>query len=82
MSAELTCAEVVELLSDYLEGALDPAASSHVETHVADCDGCTMALDQLRETIRLSGEVRESALSPDQRETLLTAFRQHHAGGA
>lgn len=82
MSAELTCAEVVELLSDYLEGALDPAATAHVEAHVADCDGCTMVLDQLRETIRLSGEVHESALSPDQRDTLLTAFRLHHAGGA
>ena len=81
MSEELTCAEVVELLSDYLEGALDPAATlAHVEAHVADCDGCTMVLDQLRETIRLSGEVRESALSRDQRDTLLTAFRRHHAG--
>lgn len=82
MSQELSCREVVELLSDYLEGALDPTARAHVETHVAGCEGCTMVLDQLRETIRLSGEVRETALSPDQRETLVTAFRRHHADDA
>jgi len=82
MSEQPTCREIVELLSDYLEGALDPAARTHVENHVAGCDGCTMVLDQLRETIRLSGEVRETALSPDQRETLVTAFRRHHADEA
>lgn len=81
MSEELTCREVVELLSDYLDGALDPATRSHVEAHVADCDGCSMMLDQLRETVRRTGELREDTLSPVQRDTLLTAFRRHHAEG-
>ena len=81
MSDELACRDVVELLSDYLEGALDPTTSAHLETHLAGCDGCTMILDQLRETVRRSGELTEDAVSPEQRVTLQTAFRRHHAGG-
>ena len=81
MSDELACRDVVELLSDYLDGALDPGTRAHLEAHLAGCDGCTMVLDQLRATVRRSGGLTDEALSPSQRETLRAAFRQHHAGG-
>jgi len=81
MSDELACRDVVELLSDYLDGALDPGTRAHVEAHLSGCDGCTMVLDQLRETVRRSGGLTDEAVSPAQRETLRAAFRQHHAGG-
>ena len=80
MSAQMACKEIVEMLSDYLEGALSPEVSGHVEAHVSGCDGCAMVLDQLRATIATAGRVQEDALSEDQRETLLAAFR-HHTGG-
>ena len=81
MSDELACRDVVELLSDYLDGALDPGTRAHLEVHLDDCDGCTMVLDQLRETVRRSGGLTDEAVSSAQRETLRAAFRQHHGGG-
>jgi len=81
MSDELACRDVVELLSDYLDGALDPGTRAHLEAHLAGCDGCTMVLDQLRDTVRRSGELTDEVVSTAQRETLRAAFRQHHAGG-
>jgi len=80
MSDELACREVVELLSDYLDGGLDPGTRAHLEAHLAGCDGCTMILDQLRETVRRSGELTDDAMSPAQRDTLRAAFQRHHAG--
>lgn len=76
----MACKDVVELVSDYLEGALDEDRRADVEAHLADCDGCSMVLDQLRETIRLTGMLTEEQLTPAQRDTLLGAFRAHHAG--
>jgi predicted anti-sigma-YlaC factor YlaD len=79
MSRDLTCRQVVELVSDYLDGALDDDLRADVEGHVGGCDGCAMVLDQLRETIRLTGTLTEDQLSPEQRDTLLAAFREHHS---
>ena len=76
MSDELTCREVVELLSDYLDGALDPATRAHVEAHLAGCDGCTIVLDQLRETIRRPGRLDRGPRHPrTSARPLRAAFR-------
>jgi anti-sigma factor RsiW len=50
---ELTCAELVELVSAYLDDELDPATAQHVVAHVAGCPGCGPYVEQFRETIRL-----------------------------
>lgn len=71
----LTCHELVELVTDYLEDALSPEDRRRVEEHLALCDGCTTYLEQMRETIRLTGKVREEEIPEDQRQALLEAFR-------
>ncbi len=69
-------------LSDYLGGVLPPEVSGHVEAHLSGCDGCTMVLDQFRAAIAATGRLGEDDLSPDQRATLLAAFRHHIDGEA
>jgi predicted anti-sigma-YlaC factor YlaD len=76
MSREaLTCHEVVELVTDYLEGALAPAVRDRVEEHLSACEGCTRYLAQMRETIRLTGMLTEEQIPEDQKAELLEAFR-------
>ena len=76
----LTCRELVELMSAYLDGDLSPVEAGHVEEHIADCDGCEMVLDEFRDTIRLTGMLSEEAVTPAQRDTLLGAFRDWKEG--
>jgi anti-sigma factor RsiW len=76
MSAQgLTCHEVVELITDYLEDALPDDDRRRVEEHLAGCDGCTHYLEQMRETIRLTGMLSEEQVPEEQKRKLLTAFR-------
>ncbi|HEV8087277.1 MAG TPA: zf-HC2 domain-containing protein [Actinomycetota bacterium] len=71
----LTCHEVIELLSNYIEGALSADEHRRVDEHLAICDGCTTYLEQMRETIRLSGMVTEEQVPEDDKASLLAAFR-------
>jgi anti-sigma factor RsiW len=71
----LTCREVVELLSDYLEDMLPAREHARVEAHLATCPECTAYLDQLRATIGTLGRLREQDVPPPLRARLLTAFR-------
>lgn len=72
---ELTCMELVELITRYLENALPPADRVRFESHLLDCEGCTAYLDQMRRTIALVGSLREDHLSGPARADLLTLFR-------
>ena len=78
--AELTCQEVVELVSDYLEGALSPQDRARFEQHLSACDGCTNYVEQMRETLRLTGMLTEEQVPVAQRERLRQAFRDWKAG--
>jgi anti-sigma factor RsiW len=71
----LTCHEVVEIITDYLEDALPPDDRVRVEAHLGVCDGCTAYLEQMRETIRLTGMLTEEQIPDDQKRELLRAFR-------
>ena len=71
----LTCHEVVALVSDYLEGELAPDVERRVEEHLSLCDGCARYLDQMRETIRLTGMLTEAQIPDEQKRELLEAFR-------
>jgi predicted anti-sigma-YlaC factor YlaD len=72
---ELTCQEVVELVTAYLEGALDDGDARLFEEHLAHCEGCRRYLDQMRTTIELTGRLAEDSLEPEARDALLEAFR-------
>ena len=71
----LTCAEVVELVTDYLEGGLSEGDRARFDAHLSECDGCTNYLDQMRVTIAVVGRVREDDLSDELRAGLVAAFR-------
>jgi anti-sigma factor RsiW len=73
-SSMLTCQQLVELVSDYLDGCLDPPTRERFEAHVAVCPGCREYVDQLRHTVRALGRLQEDALSAAARDELLRAF--------
>ena len=72
---DLSCQEVVELVTDFLEGALSTADRARVEEHLAGCDGCLTYVDQVRQTVRIVGALREEDLDPELRAGLVGAFR-------
>ena len=76
----LTCQELVELVTDYLEGALPAAERARFEAHLATCDGCDAYLEQMRQTIQLAHRLSEDSLAPPVREGLLRTFRDWKAG--
>ena len=74
-SRGLTCIELVELVTDYLEGNLDEADRARVEQHLAGCDACTAYIDQMRVTIAVTGKIEVDDLSEAAKSELLHAFR-------
>ncbi len=71
----MSCKELVELVTDYLDEALPTSERERFEAHMANCVGCTDYLAQIRLTLRLSGKIEEESLDTDVREGLLEAFR-------
>jgi anti-sigma factor RsiW len=78
----ISCIDLVELVTEYLEGALDEPTSAEVEAHLALCPGCDTYLTQMRETIRTLGHVPVESLSDEAAAELLSAFRDFHAAEA
>jgi hypothetical protein len=72
----ITCQEVVELVTDYLEAALPADQTTLFEQHLNFCDGCVLYVDQMRMTIGAIGRITEEHVPPETRERLLTAFRE------
>jgi anti-sigma factor RsiW len=77
----LLCRDVVELLSDYLEGALPADESARVEAHLESCPECVAYLAQLRSTIGALGRLREDEVPLRTLERLMTAFRGWRRSG-
>ena len=75
ISAELTCQELVELVTEYFEGAMSPAEKARFEKHLEKCDWCKIYLDQMRLTIRTLGKLTEELVPPRAKEDLLRVFR-------
>jgi anti-sigma factor RsiW len=75
---DLTCAELVELVTDYLEDALPAEERERFEEHLTICGGCATYLDQMRTTIALTGRLRVDDLSPEVTAELVGAFRDWH----
>ena len=72
----LTCQELVELVTDYLEGALSRADRARFETHIAACENCREYLAQFEQTVAVTGTLREQDLDPVARDALLAQFSE------
>ena len=75
----MTCIELVELVTDYLEGSMPADERARFDEHISGCEGCTAYLEQFRITIRLTGILTEEQIAPDARAALLDAFRDWRA---
>ena len=72
---DLPCQELVELVTDYLEGRLSALEQQRFDMHLAGCRGCRTYLEQMRQTIRAARAVSEESFSPESREELVRLFR-------
>lgn len=80
MAAGISCREIVETITAYLEDGLAAPQHAQFERHLAKCDGCRAYLQQMRTTIATAGQLREDALDEGARDHLLALFREWKAG--
>jgi anti-sigma factor RsiW len=76
----MTCREMVELVTAYLEGHLAAEQRARFEEHLAICDGCQAYVEEMRGTLQALGRLPEDRLSAQARDTLLAAFGDWHGG--
>jgi anti-sigma factor RsiW len=79
-SVPLSCRELVELVTDYLEGALPADEQARFQGHLEACDPCVGYIEQIRLTVTAAGRVEEEDLDPASREALLAEFRDWKSG--
>ncbi len=72
---ELTCQELVELVTDYLEEVLPIPQRVRFDAHLLECDDCPLYLEQIRTTIRVAGMFTEEKIAPAARNKLMLLFR-------
>jgi anti-sigma factor RsiW len=77
----LTCQDLVELVTEYLEGALSPMDAERFEEHIDLCPMCQTHLEQLRITVRELGRLRERDIDPDILAEMQSRFRDWRTGG-
>jgi anti-sigma factor RsiW len=75
----LDCQDLVELVTNYLEGVLDPATLRRFEDHLPSCDGCDTYVDQMRITLRMLGSIPVASVDAGARGQLLSTFRDWSA---
>jgi len=78
---DLVCQQVVELVTDYLEGALSRSDRRRFDAHLRKCPNCTNYLAQMRATIRATGSLHQDDLTPEVRTELTELFRDWRDGG-
>lgn len=76
----LVCQQAVELVTDYLEGALSRADRRRFEEHLAGCPNCAEYLAQMRRTIQLSGAMPADNLTPHMQAEFIKLYRRWQAG--
>lgn len=77
--SELSCMDFIEVVTNYLDGALSEDERQRFEDHVVQCRSCGVYLDHIRQTIKIVGRLSEESLNPEMKKTLLEAFRDWHA---
>ena len=80
LARDLTCIEIVELVTEYLEGGLSATERERFEEHLGFCDWCVTYLEQMRQTLAAVGTLGVDDLSPAMQAMLLEAFRGWQAG--
>jgi anti-sigma factor RsiW len=75
---DITCKELVELVTAYLDGALTEPDHEFFAQHIAGCDGCATYVDQIKLTIAAAGSINENTIEPAARDELMSAFRGWH----
>lgn len=76
MSTEpMDCRDLVELVTAYLDGSLDPDTRARFDLHLLDCDGCDHYLQQFRVTVNTLGKTGDDDVDPAFRSRLMEAFR-------
>ncbi|MCW1957937.1 MAG: zf-HC2 domain-containing protein [Mycobacterium sp.] len=78
----MDCNVLVELVTAYLDGALDAESRASFEEHLLDCDGCGNYLEQFRVTIATVGSIESEDLDPDYRSRPIETFRDWHSSPA
>jgi anti-sigma factor RsiW len=73
---ELTCQELVELVTEYFEDALPSVERERFEKHLKGCEGCQAYLQQMEQTIRLTGQLTEASMPESAKQALLETFRR------
>jgi anti-sigma factor RsiW len=76
LTPDLTCQQAVELVTDYLEGRLTWRQRRRFERHLRGCDNCRRYLEQIRETIRLAGQVEPDSIDSATRADLIDLYRR------
>lgn len=77
---ELSCARIVALVTDYLEGVLPEEPRARFEEHLSYCPPCREYLAQMRATVEATGRLTESDVSPEAMDALTRAFRDEMHG--
>jgi anti-sigma factor RsiW len=77
---DIVCQQAVELVTDYLEGALSRSDRRRFEAHLAGCPHCTEYLAQMRATIELTGGLTADDLTPQMQDEFIALYRQWRAG--
>lgn len=77
---QLVCQELVELVTEYLEGALGEADQARLEAHLRDCPGCLEYVEQMRRTAAVLGRLAPEVLSAEARGELLQLYRSWKSG--
>jgi anti-sigma factor RsiW len=80
-TGQMTCQELVELVTEYLEGTLPHADRARFDDHLQECRYCVTYVEQMRITIDALGALDETQLSPAARDALLSAFRDWKRSG-
>lgn len=80
MGHEMTCKELVELVTGYFESSLSGRKRRRFDEHLAACDGCTRYVAQMKATIRATGSLTEDQVTDEQRTALLAAFGDWTSG--
>lgn len=77
---DLVCQEAIELMTEYLEGTLSRRERRRLESHLAACPNCSAYLEQIRVTIRLSGNIEPDDLPPEAVDELTELYRRWRVG--
>jgi anti-sigma factor RsiW len=73
---DLACKELVEIITDYLEGTLSERDRARVDAHLITCPPCREYVAEMHATLRLTGRLTVESISPGARDELLRAFRR------